>query len=205
MITTEEKIQHAAISEFSKFGFAGARVDRIAKTAKINKAMIYYHYKNKEELYESLLLIFANGIYKFIQGLVPDGKLDIDKLYSIISMYIEFVNKLDTDLHRIVLMEISSGGKYFRKIIFHKMIQPLLSLVSENIKSEIEKKSIRPINPYLTFFQIVGSIVFSNIMRIALKGTDIYNTIFNENFTKEYSDNLIGILRHGIELKEQQL
>lgn len=53
--TTGEKIIKAAQREFAQYGYEGARVDRIAQKAKINKAMIYYHYKSKENLYESLL------------------------------------------------------------------------------------------------------------------------------------------------------
>ena len=45
----------AAALEFAARGFAGARVDRIARRAKVNKAMLYYHFKSKERLYRTLL------------------------------------------------------------------------------------------------------------------------------------------------------
>src|SRR5262245_42109582 len=50
-----DRILAAAALEFSERGFAGARVDRIAKRAKVNKAMLYYHFKSKERLYRALL------------------------------------------------------------------------------------------------------------------------------------------------------
>ena len=49
------KIFEAAIDEFSEFGFAGARVDRIAHQAGINKAMIYYHFDSKKKLYQAII------------------------------------------------------------------------------------------------------------------------------------------------------
>jgi TetR/AcrR family transcriptional regulator len=49
-----EEILAAALTEFSKFGFAGARVDRIAESAGVNKAMIYYYFHSKAKLYEEL-------------------------------------------------------------------------------------------------------------------------------------------------------
>src|SRR3954466_7436042 len=55
-------ILSAAALEFSERGFAGARVDRIAARARVNKAMIYYHFKSKQSLYRTLLL----GIFSLV-------------------------------------------------------------------------------------------------------------------------------------------
>jgi AcrR family transcriptional regulator len=52
--TTKEKILNAAMKEFSTHGLAGARVDEIARSAGVNKAMIYYHFASKEELFRQL-------------------------------------------------------------------------------------------------------------------------------------------------------
>ena len=51
---TKEKILEAALHEFSVHGLAGARVDEIAKSADVNKAMIYYHFASKEALFNEL-------------------------------------------------------------------------------------------------------------------------------------------------------
>ncbi|MCO4781462.1 MAG: TetR/AcrR family transcriptional regulator [Candidatus Cloacimonetes bacterium] len=52
---TTKKILKAALSEFANKGFAGARVDEIAKNAQVNKRMIYYYFKNKQGLYEAVM------------------------------------------------------------------------------------------------------------------------------------------------------
>jgi AcrR family transcriptional regulator len=52
---SKEKIISAARDEFVEFGLAGARVDRIARRANINKAMIYYYYRSKEKLYHEVV------------------------------------------------------------------------------------------------------------------------------------------------------
>jgi TetR/AcrR family transcriptional regulator len=201
-ISTEEKIIQAAIKEFSTYGFAGARVDRIAKSAKINKAMIYYHYKSKESLYETILSVPADGIFEFVRNLIPDGKADINQMYYIISKYSEYLNNLDPALIRIILGEISGGGKYLRKIVFPKLINPIIILMTKNLNREINNKTIRTVNPYHTLLHIIGSIIFFNIIKIALQGTELYETVFAGNYLKDFNDNLIEILRHGIELKE---
>ena len=45
----------AAAAEFAARGYAGANVDRIARAARLNKAMIYYHFKSKAALYREIL------------------------------------------------------------------------------------------------------------------------------------------------------
>ena len=45
----------AAAAEFAARGFAGANVDRIARAARVNKAMIYYHFTSKAALYREIL------------------------------------------------------------------------------------------------------------------------------------------------------
>jgi AcrR family transcriptional regulator len=202
MSTTEEKIIEAAIKEFSEYGFAGARIDRIAKTAKVNKAMIYYHFKGKEKLYESILSIHTNGIHSFVQNIMPDGKADINQIYSLITKFIEYLDGLNPEFIKIMLGELASGGKYIKKFIFPKLIAPVSSLLIENLSKEIKKKTIRPINPFYTYQQIIGSIMFFVIMKVAFKGTELHDMLYSGNYAEKYRDNLIEIIKHGIELKE---
>ena len=52
---TRARIFTAASDEFAQHGIAGARVDRIAKSAQANKAQIYEYFGPKEELFETVL------------------------------------------------------------------------------------------------------------------------------------------------------
>lgn len=52
---TRERILAAALKEFATNGFAGARVDAIARAAAINKRMLYHYFGNKEALFREVL------------------------------------------------------------------------------------------------------------------------------------------------------
>jgi AcrR family transcriptional regulator len=52
---TREKLLLAATAEFAAHGAAGARIDRIAERAGVNKRMIYAYFGNKEQLFETVL------------------------------------------------------------------------------------------------------------------------------------------------------
>src|SRR5215470_12523548 len=54
-VRTRERILRAARREFVAKGFAGARVDAIARAASVNKRMLYHYYGDKEGLYRATL------------------------------------------------------------------------------------------------------------------------------------------------------
>lgn len=63
---TKERILEAAMEEFSSYGVAGARVDRIAKNAGCNKNMIYIYFENKETLFTTVLRNNLTRVYEEI-------------------------------------------------------------------------------------------------------------------------------------------
>jgi TetR/AcrR family transcriptional regulator len=52
---TRNRILQAAIHEFSEHGLAGARTGSIAAAAGVNKALLYYYFRDKESLYIAAL------------------------------------------------------------------------------------------------------------------------------------------------------
>ena len=52
---TRERILEAALAEFSAHGIAGARVDRVAQSARCNKNLIYIYFTDKETLFTTVL------------------------------------------------------------------------------------------------------------------------------------------------------
>jgi AcrR family transcriptional regulator len=63
---TKERILDAAMEEFSSYGLAGARVDRIAKNAGCNKNLIYIYFENKETLFITVLQKHLTSVYEEI-------------------------------------------------------------------------------------------------------------------------------------------
>ena len=48
-------ILRAAVQEISRESLAGARIDAIARAAGVNKALLYYYFKDKDALYGAVL------------------------------------------------------------------------------------------------------------------------------------------------------
>lgn len=70
---TRARILAAAVEEFSRYGMAGARVDRISAAARCNKAMIYAYYGSKDGLFEAVF-------DAVVVATVNDVPLDVDDL-----------------------------------------------------------------------------------------------------------------------------
>jgi AcrR family transcriptional regulator len=52
---SQNTILAAARDEFAEFGLGGARMDRIAERAGLNKRLIYYYFQDKETLFQAVL------------------------------------------------------------------------------------------------------------------------------------------------------
>jgi TetR/AcrR family transcriptional regulator len=52
---TKARIFEAAVEQFAAYGFDGARIDKIAERAGVNKRMIYFYWGHKQELYREIL------------------------------------------------------------------------------------------------------------------------------------------------------
>lgn len=70
---TRRRLLDAATAEFSRYGIAGARVDRIAEAAEANKAQIYAWFSSKDGLFDA---VFAEHL-DLIVDLVPFDATDL--------------------------------------------------------------------------------------------------------------------------------
>ncbi len=77
---TRQQILTAAIEEFSRHGFSGARVETIVTRAKCNMRMIYHHFKDKEGLYIAAL----EAVYEEIR--TAEQQLDLEHLEPVAAM-----------------------------------------------------------------------------------------------------------------------
>lgn len=59
---TRSRILEAALREFSAYGLVGARTERIAAAAGVNKALLYYYFESKEKLYLAALEMIADKV-----------------------------------------------------------------------------------------------------------------------------------------------
>lgn len=155
---TVRNILDTAAQIFAEVGFAGARVDEIARRAKVNKAVIYYHIGSKEAVYAQVLQeIFRDLSERIVQHVqevhTPEEKLRI---------YIRQIGQtLQTrpQLAAIMMREITSGAQHLPDIIMQTLVQ-MISMLTTILKQGEEAGVFAPSIPLMIHFMIVGQFIF---------------------------------------------
>jgi TetR/AcrR family transcriptional regulator len=75
--TVPERILDAAMREFAKHGFAGARVERIVSRADVSPRSLYYHFGSKRGLYDAVReRLRAQHFEDFVRGVTDEPLVD---------------------------------------------------------------------------------------------------------------------------------
>lgn len=77
---TKEKILGVAEQLFAEKGFNGTSIDKIAKTAGVNKGLIYYHFKDKKDIVVSIFKGIIYEIEQYVRLSVPEEDSELDDL-----------------------------------------------------------------------------------------------------------------------------
>jgi AcrR family transcriptional regulator len=88
-LTSKEKIIKAAIKVFAAEGYDRASMDEIARVARLTKPMIYYHFKNKKDLYLYLLESHVERFYSRLQDILTAPRDHLQILSMLIDYYDE--------------------------------------------------------------------------------------------------------------------
>jgi len=155
-------ILQAAAYEFAEHGIAGARTDSIAREAHVNKALLYYYFKDKETLYGAVLDdAFAglkNAVFQVLNSNLPPR----EKIMSYARAYFDFIasNQLYPRLMQREMMRAREGQSHHIDKIIKNYIQPIFVRVSEVMKQGIAAGEFRRVDPAHFVPSMVAMIVF---------------------------------------------
>jgi len=143
---TRAAILKAALVEFANMGVAGARTDAIARSAGVNKALLYYYFRDKETLYgatlESVFAPLAEKLQTVLDG--PGGPRE--KLIAFASTYFDTIaaNPLYPRLVQHEMMRAGTGLSPHIQRIVEKYQRPtyqkLVRVFDEGIRTGLFRK-----------------------------------------------------------------
>lgn len=93
--TSEEKILSTAISIFLEKGYEGARMQEIADKAEINKALLHYYYRNKENLFIKSFEKILNQFFSQLHSLLSSGEETSKVIHQVADAQRLFISKND--------------------------------------------------------------------------------------------------------------
>ena len=148
----------AAALEFAERGFGGARVDRIARRAKVNKAMLYYHFKSKERLYRALLRQMFGRAAERLQAIAAGPGKPGHKIDLAIAGITAFIQE-HTFFPAIMLREVAEGGAHLDRETL-KALAAVPRTVAGIVEEGIAAGEFRAIDPFFAYFNMLAPIIF---------------------------------------------
>ena len=155
-------ILEAAAFEFAEHGIAGARTDTIAREARVNKALLYYYFKDKETLYGAVLDDAFSGLKNAVFQVLDSDLPPREKILAYAGKYFDFIasNQLYPRLMQREMMRAREGQSPHIEKVIKNYIQPIFLRVSELLRQGITEGYFRPVNPAHFVQSIVAMIVF---------------------------------------------
>src|ERR1700689_4102551 len=84
-------ILKGAVAEFAEHGIAGARTDAIARAARVNKALLYYYFKDKDALYEAVLDHVFSGLRERVMAVLESTLPPREKVLQYLGTYFDYI------------------------------------------------------------------------------------------------------------------
>jgi TetR/AcrR family transcriptional regulator len=157
-LTTAQRIVGAAASMFAEQGLAGARMDEIARAAKVNKALLYYYFRSKEELHRFVLETLLSQLRSRVWGESNAPLTARKRLAAVIDNFFEFI-RCHPNYPRLIQREMMSNGPNVEWIV-SEYYKPLHARLVALIEEGITSGEFRRVDARNTALTVVSSMVF---------------------------------------------
>ena len=149
---------HAATAEFAARGYAGANVDRIARAARVNKAMIYYHFRSKAALYREILRDMFDAVASRVRAIAASAGAPEDKVRGFIEA-IAIEGEARPHFPPIWLREIAEGGEHVDAATL-RYVREVIAALAAIIEEGCRAGRFHRVNPMLVQGGIIAPLMF---------------------------------------------
>ena len=175
------EIMDAAMILFMEKGYTNTTTQDIVDKVNISRGLLYYHFKNKEDILYCLVERYSERLLKDIYSIVYDeDKSAIEKIRSFIDITIissQNITAEDTVLQKTVELK---ENQYMIDNLSHKLVEKLTVYFEKIINQGIEEKNFSVKYPTETAEFLMTAYVFvSNNMSIKCSKKEPVNNYLN--------------------------
>lgn len=109
-----ERLLEVAASAFAQHGFAGARLEDIAREVGITRAMVYYYFGGREGLYVATLDAAYRAIWQAEQGLSLEHLAPAEALRRLVEFRVDYYIE-HPEFVALVSIENQHGASYLKR------------------------------------------------------------------------------------------
>jgi TetR/AcrR family transcriptional regulator len=157
VLDSRARVFAAAAAEFAARGYAGANVDRIARAARVNKAMIYYHYKSKAALYRAILRDMFDAVSTRVRSVAAGPLTPEEKIRGFIEA-IAAAGEARPHFPPIWLRELAEGGAHVDEATL-AYVRDVLQALGGILQEGRRAGRFQPVNPLLIHIGIVAPLM----------------------------------------------
>ncbi len=154
---TRDRLIAAAALEFAARGFDGAKVDRIAARARLNKAMLYYHFHNKAALYREILTEMFTALAERVEG-VQRADVAADEQIRRFVRAVADESAARPHFPSMWMREMAEGGRHLDEKVLAEAMR-VLRVLAAILAEGREHGQFRPLHPFVVHMSIVAPIV----------------------------------------------
>jgi TetR/AcrR family transcriptional regulator len=155
---SRQAILEAATQEFASEGLSGARTDAIAKAAGVNIALLFYYFKNKEQLYLTVLESIFSEMNRRVMSALDCCSTNRERVLAYVETNFDFLAE-SPERPRIVLQEYLRGasttGQQMKRLL-RKYIRPVHDRVGDVLREGIANGEFRDVDVRHFQFSISG-------------------------------------------------
>jgi len=148
----------AAAAEFAARGFAAATVDRIAARARLNKAMVYYHFDGKQALYSEVFREIFDRLGGRLDAIARSDAPTPEKLGRAVDAIARTAHA-EPHFPAMMAREMADAGIHLDRPIIASMIRVVSGVVGI-LRQGQQQGVFRDIDPVHAYFAIVAPLVF---------------------------------------------
>jgi len=158
---TRAAILQAAVQEFAEAGISGARTDSIAKSAGVNKALLYYYFQDKETLYgaalDHSLSQLSTHMMEVLHRNLPPGEM----IKTYVGTYFDFVagHPHYRNLMQREMLRAAHGSPHMPRLA-KRYFHPLAEKLGEVLHTGIASGEFRNIDPQHFIPSMVALVIF---------------------------------------------
>jgi TetR/AcrR family transcriptional regulator len=172
--STRRKILRAAVREFSTHGLSGARTDAIAQSAKVNKALLYYYYKDKQGLYAAAVEEVSGKVVKnALAALDPAYSAGERLLRSAANHFDRILTQREfQSLMQQEMVRFHRGDGGALPLFFRTAFKPFIEGLQQSVTEGIQTGELCEVDPLQIMYSMFGANVFyflsAPLMQLAL-------------------------------------
>ncbi len=155
---SRDRVFAAAAAEFAARGYAGANMDRIARAARLNKAMIYYHFENKAALYREILRDMFGAVRSAVAQVAAAPIAPEEKIRQYVDV-IARAAEARPHFPPIWLRELAEGGEHVDAATI-EYVRDVLAALGAIVAEGRRRGVFHAVNPMLLQGGIIAPLMF---------------------------------------------